>query len=93
MLELIGPVARIASHQFYNSGNTPPYYWVRIELAAEVLARLCGLEIRPGMPAEAMMTAQHRAVLNYFLKHLTDQLIRALRLSSACLNAGRYGSG
>lgn len=77
--ELSGRVARIASDQSTDNENTPPYYWVRIELLAGELARLSGLEIKPGMPAEAMMTAQDRTVLSYFLKPLTDQLTRAFR--------------
>jgi membrane fusion protein, type I secretion system len=77
--ELFGRVARIASDQSTDKENTPPYYWVRIELLEGELARLGELEIKPGMPAEAMMTAQDRTVLSYFLKPMTDQLARAFR--------------
>lgn len=77
--ELSGRVATIASDQSTDGDHQPPYYAVRIELVANELARLGGLEIKPGMPAEVMMTAQSRTVLSYFLKPITDQFTRAFR--------------
>jgi len=56
-----------------------PFYTVRIEIPTDEIARLKGLTLVPGMPAEAFMQTDKRTVINYLLKPATDQLSRAFR--------------
>ncbi|MGI9477575.1 MAG: HlyD family type I secretion periplasmic adaptor subunit [Hyphomicrobiaceae bacterium] len=77
--ELMGTIARIASDQSGGTDRNPPYYGVRITLAADQIARLGNVDVKPGMPAEVMMTAGPRTVLSYLTKPLTDQFNRAFR--------------
>jgi HlyD family secretion protein len=85
--ELIGAIKRVASDQSGGTGNVPPFYAVRITLDPEELSRLGNLSIKPGMPAEAIMTGQPRTILSYLTKPLTDQFGRAFQLSAG--EAGR----
>ena len=77
--ELSGTIAQVASDQASGRDGVQPYYAVRIALTPSEIARLGGLEITPGMPAEVMMTAQPRTVLSYLMKPMTDQFNRAFR--------------
>ncbi|MGI9480233.1 MAG: HlyD family type I secretion periplasmic adaptor subunit [Hyphomicrobiaceae bacterium] len=77
--ELSGTIERIASDQSGGTDNVAPYYGVRIALAPDQVARLGSAEVKPGMPAEVMMTAGPRTVLSYLTKPLTDQFNRAFR--------------
>jgi len=52
---------------------------VKITLPDDELARLNGLVLVPGMPAEAFMQTDERSAINYLLKPATDQLNRAFR--------------
>ncbi len=75
--ELTGSIQRVASDQSGGAGDVPPFYAVRIVFDAEELGRLGDLTIKPGMPAEAIMTGEPRTVLSYLTKPLTDQFGRA----------------
>lgn len=77
--ELTGKVERIASDQSGGTDKIPPYYGVRITLTSDQIARLGNADVKPGMPAEIMMTAGPRTVMSYLTKPLTDQFTRAFR--------------
>ncbi|MBB3945260.1 HlyD family secretion protein [Rhizobium skierniewicense] len=53
------------------------YYVVRLTIADGEMAKLDGLRLGPGMPAEAMVQTGDRTALSYLLKPLTDQINRA----------------
>jgi HlyD family secretion protein len=57
------------------------YYTVRIAVSDAELARLKGLKVVPGMPVEAFIQTDTRTALSYFLKPLTDQVMRTFRES------------
>jgi len=79
--ELNGKVDRIAADitEPTPESNEEPYYKVRVWLGKEELARLNGLEVKPGMPATAFIQTEDRTAMSYLLKPLSDQLARTFR--------------
>ena len=55
------------------------FYVAFISLSKEEVARLDGLKLVPGMPAEAFIQTYPRTPLQYLIKPLTDQMARAFR--------------
>jgi HlyD family secretion protein len=55
------------------------YYLVRITLSAQQVARLNGIRLVPGMPAETFIKTQERTALQYLLKPLQEQFARTFR--------------
>lgn len=56
-----------------------PFFLARAELDPDVLARLQGVKLYPGMPAEALIIGGERVALDYLISPITDSLNRALR--------------
>ena len=77
--ELNGIVKSVSANTMIDEVTSLPFYKVRIEIPTDELARLKGLTLVPGMPAEAFMQTDKRTVINYLLKPATDQLTRAFR--------------
>jgi HlyD family secretion protein len=55
------------------------YYTVRIALSADEVARLQGLHLVPGMPADVFIQTYERTPLQYLLKPLREQIARTFR--------------
>ncbi|MGN7737059.1 HlyD family type I secretion periplasmic adaptor subunit [Ensifer sp. 22564] len=55
------------------------YYPLRIRPKLESLAKLKGLSLYPGMPAEVFIKIADRTVMSYLTKPLTDQMRHAFR--------------
>lgn len=77
--ELNGNVVSISANTLVDPVSGFPFYTVKITLPENELARLNGLVLVPGMPAEAFMQTDERTVVNYLLKPATDQLNRAFK--------------
>lgn len=77
--ELNGYVSRIAADLTIDERTGMTYYLVRIAASPEELAKLDGLTLVPGMPAEAMIKTGDRTALSYLVKPLSDQINRAFR--------------
>ena len=77
--ELNGEVSSISANTTIDETTGISFYTVKIELSPKEIARLNGLVLVPGMPAEAFMQTDERTVMNYLLKPATDQLNRAFR--------------
>lgn len=77
--ELNGHVSRIDADLTYDERTGMSWYLVRITVPAGEFARLDGLTLMPGMPAEALIQTGERTALSYLVKPLTDQLNRAFR--------------
>lgn len=77
--ELNGVVISVSANTTVDPVTGFPFYTVRIEIPTDEIARLKGLTLVPGMPAEAFMQTDKRTVINYLLKPATDQLNRAFR--------------
>ena len=77
--EVRGLVERISADLITEKESGLSYYTVRIGLLAEDIAKLEGLSLMPGMPAEVHMRTGDRTPLSYLVKPLQDQLERAMR--------------
>ncbi|WP_371346031.1 HlyD family type I secretion periplasmic adaptor subunit [Ancylobacter sp. IITR112] len=77
--ELAGTVARIAADLTKDEKTGSSFYVAQVVLPAEQLARLGGLQLMPGMPAEVHLRTGERTALSYLVKPLRDQIARAMR--------------
>jgi HlyD family type I secretion membrane fusion protein len=55
------------------------YYLARVEVPEDQLQKLGGQKIVPGMPAEVLVKAGERTVIEYLTKPLTDSFFRAFK--------------
>ncbi|WP_117189987.1 HlyD family type I secretion periplasmic adaptor subunit [Rhizobium terrae] len=77
--ELDGYVGRIAADLTTDERTGQSYYLARLSVSHEELAKLKGLTLMPGMPAEAMIQTGERTALSFLVKPLSDQVSRAFR--------------
>jgi HlyD family secretion protein len=77
--ELNGIVSRISADIAQDQKTGLAYYVVRISMPADELARLGGLKLVPGMPAEIFIRTGDRTVISYLVKPLHDQIVKAFR--------------
>lgn len=78
--EIEGTVERISADLSRDQSQpTQAFYTVRIALTKAGAARLHGVVLVPGMPAEVHLTTGYRTMLSYLVKPLSDQLARAFR--------------
>ncbi|PVZ39524.1 HlyD family type I secretion periplasmic adaptor subunit [Pseudomonas sp. CC120222-01a] len=73
-----GEVTLLSADQLIDERSGQPYYVLRSTVSDEALARLDGLTIRPGMPAELFVRTGERSLLNYLFKPLLDRAGTAL---------------
>ena len=55
------------------------YYPVTLSLRGGQLERLGGVELLPGMPAEAFIATSQRTFLDYLIQPIRDRMSHALR--------------
>jgi HlyD family secretion protein len=77
--EIEGAISRISADVTPDQRTGQNYYTARIAITAEELARLGNGKLLPGMPAEIFAKTYDRSVLSYFIKPLSDQIVRAFR--------------
>ncbi len=77
--ELWGTVFRIAGDLIREQQTGLSYYAVAIRVEPAALAKLKGLKLVPGMPAEVYIKTGERTLASYLLKPLVDQIQRAMR--------------
>lgn len=80
--ELAGAVSLISADLTRDPAagpQSPPYYLARIILSREQMAKLGGLKLVPGMPAEVHIETPRRTALSYLVKPLTDQVALAFK--------------
>ncbi|KJK06398.1 MULTISPECIES: HlyD family type I secretion periplasmic adaptor subunit [Pseudomonas] len=73
-----GEVVLISADQLLDDKTGQPYYVLRSTVSEQALARLNGLVIKPGMPAELFVRTGERSLLNYLFKPLLDRAGTAL---------------
>ncbi len=73
---LYGKVLTLSADSMIDQMTGAPYYSARIQLTPESLAALEGLELKPGMPAEAFIATGSRTFLEYLMKPLTNSIAR-----------------
>lgn len=77
--EVLGAVFRIAGDLVREQQTGLTFYTVGIRVEPSELAKLKGLKLVPGMPAEAYIKTGERTLASYLLRPLLDQMQRALR--------------
>lgn len=77
--ELIGTVMRIGADRSLDPITGQPHFEIRIAISEDEIAKLEGLELRPGLPAEVLITTGLRTAASYLLQPLTDNLNHAMR--------------
>ena len=78
--EIEGVVQRVSADLSRDQSQpTQAFYTVRVTLTKSGLAKLNGVVLVPGMPAEVHLTTGDRTMLSYLVKPMSDQLARAFR--------------
>lgn len=77
--ELLGKVTWVSPDQTIISETQEPFFKIRVVLNEDEEKRLKDKKIKPGMPAEVMITSEERSVMSYLIKPFSDQLNRAFR--------------
>lgn len=77
--ELTGQVERIAADLTHERETGQSYFSVRVKLPPEEIAKLDGLKLIPGMPAEVFVQTGARTALSYLTKPLVEQFAHAMR--------------
>jgi HlyD family secretion protein len=77
--EINGSVTRISADASSDQRTGMTYYTIRIGMPPEEVAKLGDVTVIPGMPVEAFVQTGERTMISYFLKPLSDQLMRAFR--------------
>ncbi|RVQ02559.1 HlyD family type I secretion periplasmic adaptor subunit [Sinorhizobium meliloti] len=77
--EVEAEVVTVAPDLVTDERTGASYYPLRIRPKAESLAKLKGLSLYPGMPAEVFIKIADRTVISYLIKPLTDQMRHAFR--------------
>ncbi|WP_027488094.1 HlyD family type I secretion periplasmic adaptor subunit [Allorhizobium undicola] len=77
--EVEAEVVTVAPDLVTDERTGATYYPLRIRPKPESLAKLKGLSLYPGMPAEVYIKIGDRTVISYLTKPLTDQMQHAFR--------------
>lgn len=77
--EIEGDVAFVSANRTVEEQTGVAYFRVRIDIPPAELSKLGGLKLKPGMPVETFIQTGNRTMLNYLIKPLSDQLMRAFR--------------
>lgn len=79
--ELVGRVMLVSADALADERTGQSYFRTEIALEAEMLARLDGVQVVPGMPVDAFIRTGDRTPLSYLLKPFTDYFRAAFRES------------
>ena len=77
--ELKGAVSRISADVTEDPKTGTHHYTARIAVQDAELARLIGIKLVPGMPAEIFIQCSSRTVISFLIRPLWDQIGRAFR--------------
>ncbi len=77
--EVEAEVVTVAPDLVTDERSGTSYYPLRIRPKPESLAKLTGLSLYPGMPAEVFIKIADRTVISYLTKPLSDQMRHAFR--------------
>ncbi len=77
--EVRGSIVLISADVRRDQRTGVSYYVARVDLPPDEQARLKGLTLIPGMPAETFIHTDTRTVASYLLRPIFDQLTRAFR--------------
>jgi len=77
--ELNGTVSLISADVSQDEKSGEHYYTVQIAVPENEVARLAGLLVVPGMPADVFIQTNSRTVISFLTRPLRDQVMRAFR--------------
>lgn len=77
--ELTGMLSRISADLTTDERTGTTFYVARVTLPKTEVAKLRGLALAPGMPAEVFFPTGDRTMLSYLVKPLSDQIQKAFR--------------
>ncbi len=77
--EIYGTVTRISADASTDQRTGQTYYTIRIAMPGDEVAKLGEVRMVPGMPVEAFVQTGDRTMISYFIKPLSDQLMRMFR--------------
>jgi HlyD family secretion protein len=77
--ELTGRLVTVAADLTTDEKTGLSFYSARVRLPRSEIAKLKGLALAPGMPAEVFFPTHERTILSYLVKPLSDQMERAFR--------------
>lgn len=77
--ELTGTLSRVSPDLTTDERTGVAYYVARVRLPKTEVAKLHGLALAPGMPAEVFFPTSDRTMLSYLVKPLSDQIQKAFR--------------
>ena len=75
---IYGNVVSVSGDALTDSANQTTFFLARIEISENELKKLGDVNLSAGMPAEVLIQAGERTVLNYIVKPMTDALMRGL---------------
>lgn len=77
--ELNGRLITVAADLTTDEKTGISFYTARVSLPRGEIAKLKGLALAPGMPADVFFPTHERTILSYLVKPLSDQMERAFR--------------
>lgn len=77
--ELEGSLETVSADLTIDQKTGIGFYTARVSLPKTEMAKLKGLALTPGMPAEVFFPTHERTILSYLVKPLSDQVERAFR--------------
>ena len=77
--QLDGKVLQVSADALTDERTGLTYFAARIEVDRELLEKLDGVQLAPGMPAETFIETGRRTMLDYLIQPLTDSFRRAFR--------------
>ena len=75
---ILGELTRVSADALYDEQNRLSYYSARIKISDEELARLEGLQLLPGMPAEVFINTGERTLFRYLITPASNMFARSL---------------
>ena len=75
---IYGVVVSISGDRIQQPGLTDPFFLARIEISKDEQKKLEGVKLTAGMPADVLIKAGERTVLDYLLKPMTDAFLKGL---------------
>jgi membrane fusion protein, epimerase transport system len=77
--EVNGTVTSISADRLEDRMTGESYFLARVEIDSDELDKLDGVELKPGMPVEAMVNTGSRTMLEYLWEPVGESVSRALR--------------
>ncbi|MBD8793251.1 HlyD family type I secretion periplasmic adaptor subunit [Pseudomonas syringae] len=73
-----GTVVRISADRLTDEKSGDPYYLVRVKLTDDGVKKLADRRLQPGMPAEVLINAGSRTMLEYLLKPARNMFAKSM---------------